>query len=56
MAKRTAALNALQESQELFESFMNHSPVVAYIKDDQGRRHMTAEGREHLLKARLLQV
>jgi PAS domain S-box-containing protein len=38
MAQRTAALNALQESQELFESFMNNSPVVAYIKDDQGRR------------------
>jgi PAS domain S-box-containing protein len=38
MDQRTAALTALQESQELFESFMNHSPVVAYIKDDQCRR------------------
>ncbi|NMO23147.1 GAF domain-containing protein [Pyxidicoccus fallax] len=38
MAQRTAALDALQESQELFASFMNNSPVVAVIKDEQGRR------------------
>lgn len=33
--KRTEA--ALQESQELFQSFMNHSPVAAFIKDETGR-------------------
>ncbi|WP_163988349.1 ATP-binding protein [Pyxidicoccus caerfyrddinensis] len=38
MVQRTAALAALQESQELFASFMNNSPVVAFIKDEQGRR------------------
>ncbi|WP_407667435.1 ATP-binding protein [Myxococcus dinghuensis] len=38
MAERTAALSALQESQELFASFMNHGPAVAYMKDPQGRR------------------
>ncbi|MBZ4419866.1 ATP-binding protein [Myxococcus sp. RHSTA-1-4] len=38
MVQRTAALAALQESQELFASFMNNSPVVAFIKDEKGRR------------------
>ena len=38
MGQRTAALAALQESQELFASFMNNSPVVAFIKDEEGRR------------------
>jgi PAS domain S-box-containing protein len=38
MVQRTAALAALQESQELFASFMNNSPVVAFMKDEQGRR------------------
>lgn len=33
--KRTET--ALQESQELFQSFMNHSPVAAFIKDESGR-------------------
>ncbi|PMB51046.1 hybrid sensor histidine kinase/response regulator [Fischerella thermalis CCMEE 5201] len=33
--KRTEA--ALQESQQLFQSFMNHSPVAAFIKDESGR-------------------
>ncbi|MUH00148.1 PAS domain-containing protein [Scytonema sp. UIC 10036] len=28
---------ALQESQELFQCFMNHSPVAAFIKDESGR-------------------
>jgi PAS domain S-box-containing protein len=28
---------ALQESQELFQSFMNHSPIAAFIKDEAGR-------------------
>ena len=33
--KRTE--EALRESQKLFESFMNHSPVTAFIKDESGR-------------------
>ena len=31
-------LAALQQSQELFHSFMNHSPVLAFMKDEEGRR------------------
>jgi PAS domain S-box-containing protein len=38
MVQRTAALAALQESQELFSSFMNNSPVIAFMKDEEGRR------------------
>ncbi|MFB2836575.1 PAS domain-containing protein [Floridanema evergladense] len=30
-------LRKLQETQQLFESFMNHSPTTAYIKDETGR-------------------
>ncbi|MBD2028042.1 PAS domain-containing protein [Leptolyngbya sp. FACHB-711] len=33
--KRTEA--ALRESEELFQSFMNNSPVAAYIKDESGQ-------------------
>jgi PAS domain S-box-containing protein len=33
--KRTEA--ALRDSQELFQSFMNHSPIAAFIKDEAGR-------------------
>ncbi|MEP0923929.1 PAS domain S-box protein [Leptolyngbya sp. ST-U4] len=33
--KRTEA--ALKESHELFQSFMNHSPIAAFIKDEAGR-------------------
>lgn len=29
----------LQESQELFEGFMNYSPLTAFIKDEAGRYH-----------------
>jgi two-component system, NtrC family, sensor kinase len=38
VAERSAALTALQESQELFASFMNNSPALAYMKDAEGRR------------------
>ncbi|WNG59513.1 PAS domain-containing protein [Archangium gephyra] len=31
-------LAALQQSQDLFHSFMNHSPVLAYMKDEEGQR------------------
>ncbi|PTL78827.1 ATP-binding protein [Vitiosangium sp. GDMCC 1.1324] len=33
-----SALSALQQSQQLFHSFMNHSPVLAFMKDEEGRR------------------
>ncbi len=35
--ERERAEAALQESEERFETFMDHSPVVAFIKDDEGR-------------------
>ncbi len=35
--ERKRAQEALRESQELFERFMNHAPVIAFIKDEQGR-------------------
>ncbi|WP_338866495.1 ATP-binding protein [Myxococcus stipitatus] len=38
MDERAAALAALQESQALFAAFMNHSPAVAYMKEEGGRR------------------
>jgi two-component system, NtrC family, sensor kinase len=37
-AERAAALAALQETQELFASFMNNGPALAYMKDADGRR------------------
>jgi len=37
IAQRQHAEAALRESQELFQSFMDHSPTMAYIKDDAGR-------------------
>ncbi|WP_426752373.1 ATP-binding protein [Myxococcus sp. Y35] len=38
MAQNTLALAALEESQELFASFMDNIPAVAFMKDEQGRR------------------
>jgi two-component system NtrC family sensor kinase len=37
-SERAAALEALQESQALFASFMNNGPALAYMKDAEGRR------------------
>ncbi|KFE70526.1 hypothetical protein DB31_5568 [Hyalangium minutum] len=37
-AERAAALTALQETQDLFSSFMNNGPALAYMKDAEGRR------------------
>jgi len=34
--ERKRAEDALRESQELFQQFMNHSPATAYIKDEDG--------------------
>jgi two-component system NtrC family sensor kinase len=38
VVEHQAALTALQESQVLFDSFMNHNPALAYMKDEEGRR------------------
>ncbi len=37
LTERKQAEAALRESEERFQAFMNHSPVVAFIKDDEGR-------------------
>ena len=37
LTERKEAEAALRESEERFQAFMNHSPVVAFIKDDGGR-------------------
>jgi PAS domain S-box-containing protein len=37
VTERTRAAAALQESEERFRAFMNHSPAVAWMKDEQGR-------------------
>ena len=35
--ERIRAQEALRESEQRFHAFMNHSPVVAFIKDEEGR-------------------
>ena len=37
LTERKLAEAALRESEERFQAFMNHSPAVAYIKDEAGR-------------------
>ncbi|RYZ89649.1 MAG: diguanylate cyclase [Proteobacteria bacterium] len=37
MALRVQTEAILRESEEQFQAFMNHSPLVAFIKDDRGR-------------------
>ncbi|ABF87556.1 sensory box sensor histidine kinase [Myxococcus xanthus DK 1622] len=38
MVQNTLAMGALEESQELFASFMDNIPAVAFMKDERGRR------------------
>ncbi|WP_228558569.1 ATP-binding protein [Myxococcus sp. AB056] len=38
MVQNTLAMGALEESQELFASFMDNIPAMAFMKDERGRR------------------
>ena len=38
MTEVAAIVTALQESQHLFDSFLNNNPALAYMKDEAGRR------------------
>ena len=37
ITERKEAENAVRESEQRFETFMNHTPVLAFIKDEEGR-------------------
>jgi two-component system cell cycle sensor histidine kinase/response regulator CckA len=37
ITERTRAEEAMQESEQRFETFMNHMPVIAFIKNENGR-------------------
>ena len=37
LRQRTEAVRALAATEQRFQAFMDHSPVVAYLKDEQGR-------------------
>lgn len=50
---RKQAEDALRASQVLFESFMNHSPVTAFIKDSTGRYVYVNQVLEHLFNRKL---
>jgi PAS domain S-box-containing protein len=46
---RKCAEDAALESERRFETFMNHSPVMAFIKDEQGRYQYANEPALHFL-------
>lgn len=50
---RKQAENALRETQKIFESFMNHAPVTAFIRDDAGRYIYVNRLVEHLFNRKL---
>jgi len=52
--QRTEA--ALYESEERFKTFMNNSPIIAFIKDEQGRYLYVNELFEHLFNVKLVEL
>lgn len=53
LTQRKQAEEALKESRALFESFMNHSPMTAFIKDQEGRYLFFNHTAERLINLKL---
>ncbi|MEW6496469.1 MAG: PAS domain S-box protein [Cyanobacteriota bacterium] len=53
ITERKQAEEALRESQNLFQSFMDYSPTTAFIKDEEGRYIFFNRTAEHLFDIKL---
>ncbi|MBI5394544.1 MAG: GAF domain-containing protein, partial [Verrucomicrobia bacterium] len=56
LIQRRRTREALEESRQLFRQFMDHSPAVAYMKDDQGRLLYVNATYERVFKTLLAKV
>ena len=53
ITERKRTEEALQETQSVFHSFMNNSPAIAFMKDDEGRYVYVNEPFEHVFGQKL---
>lgn len=56
ITEREQVLSALRESEERFKTFMNNSPVMAFIKDAQGRYLYINEPLEQMFDVQLTDI